>query len=212
MPSCIRSSRRNRRRPNRRMESVGPSIVTGGRVALTRLPSGSRASTMGDAFVDPPAHPGGDPLDDPHQVLGVAEAHVGLLQPTEPLDVDLPRPVDEDVGDRRIGHQRRPAARRRASPPAGRRPGGGARLRSAAGLRPPGLHRRKFPRSRSSVSSLAPRRLRRSSSSKSRWCKTPLTEIMLRAAADRQRRRARRPRPCGLGRASSPLGPAPPAS
>jgi hypothetical protein len=30
------------------MESVGPSMLTGGMVALTRLPSGSRASSIGD--------------------------------------------------------------------------------------------------------------------------------------------------------------------
>ena len=41
VPRFSRSSRRRRRRPKRRMEIVGPSIVTGGSVALTRLPSGS---------------------------------------------------------------------------------------------------------------------------------------------------------------------------
>ena len=49
MPSRSRSSRRSRWRPKRRIDSVGPSSVTGGIVALTRLPSGRRASTIGDA-------------------------------------------------------------------------------------------------------------------------------------------------------------------
>ena len=34
--------------PNRRMESTGPSMASGGMMALTRAPSGSRASAMGD--------------------------------------------------------------------------------------------------------------------------------------------------------------------
>ncbi len=59
------------------------------------------------AFVDPPADAGGNPLDDAHQVVGVRESHVGLLQSPEPLDVHLLRAVDENVGDGRIGHQRR---------------------------------------------------------------------------------------------------------
>ena len=37
-------------RPNLRIESVGPSMLTGGSVALTRLPSGRRRSTMGEAW------------------------------------------------------------------------------------------------------------------------------------------------------------------
>ena len=49
VPRFSRSSRRSRRRPKRRIESVGPSIVTGGSVAFTRLPSGSRRSAIGDA-------------------------------------------------------------------------------------------------------------------------------------------------------------------
>ena len=59
------------------------------------------------AFVDPPPDAGGDPLDDPHQVVDVAETNVGLLQASEPLHVHLLGAVDENVGDRRIGHQRR---------------------------------------------------------------------------------------------------------
>ena len=61
----------------------------------------------GRAFVDPAAHAGGDPLDDPHQMVHIAEADVGLLQASEPFHVDLFGPIDEDIGDGRIGHQRR---------------------------------------------------------------------------------------------------------
>ena len=49
MPSESRSFRRRRRRPKRRIEIVGPSIVTGGSVAFTRLPSGKRRSAIGEA-------------------------------------------------------------------------------------------------------------------------------------------------------------------
>ena len=110
MPSRISSSAASGRRPKRRMESVGASSVTGGSVALTRLPSGSRASTIGERLVDPPAHAGGDPLDDPHQVVDVAETHAGLFQASETLDIDLIGAIDEDVGHGRIGHQRRQRA------------------------------------------------------------------------------------------------------
>ena len=49
MPRRSRSVRRSRRRPKRRIDSAGPSSATGGSVAVTRLPSGRRASTIGDA-------------------------------------------------------------------------------------------------------------------------------------------------------------------
>ena len=59
------------------------------------------------AFVDPPSDAGGDPLDDAHQVVRVPESNVGLLQASEPFDIHLLGAVDENVGDCRIGHQRR---------------------------------------------------------------------------------------------------------
>ncbi len=34
--------------PNRRIDSTGPSSASGGMIALTREPSGKRASTIGD--------------------------------------------------------------------------------------------------------------------------------------------------------------------
>ena len=53
MPSVMasfatRSSPFSAWRPKRRMESSGPSTATGGMAALTREPSGRRASTSGD--------------------------------------------------------------------------------------------------------------------------------------------------------------------
>src|ERR1019366_4005939 len=45
---ATRSSPLSAWRPKRRMESRGPSTATGGITALTREPSGSRASTIGD--------------------------------------------------------------------------------------------------------------------------------------------------------------------
>ena len=40
-------------------------------------------------------------------MLRVAEAHVGLFKPAEPLDIDLVGGVDEDVTDGRVREQRR---------------------------------------------------------------------------------------------------------
>ena len=57
-------------------------------MALTRLPSGRRASTIGRGLVDPAADPAGDPLDDLEQVPVVVEDDVGPLQPPVALDVD----------------------------------------------------------------------------------------------------------------------------
>ena len=58
-------------------------------------------------LIDPPAHAACDPLDDPRQVVGVAELDVALGQPAVPLDVDAVRPIDQHVGHGRVGHQRR---------------------------------------------------------------------------------------------------------
>ena len=48
-PKLIRSSIVYGSRENFRIVSVGPLSANGGMIALTRLPSGRRASTMGDA-------------------------------------------------------------------------------------------------------------------------------------------------------------------
>ena len=46
--SVTRSSARRRSAGKRRIESSGPSTASGGMIALTREPSGSRASTIGE--------------------------------------------------------------------------------------------------------------------------------------------------------------------
>ena len=89
MPSRMQVLAPQPRRPKRRIDKRRP-------VERHRRQRGVDAAAVGQpgvdhrrAFVDPPADAGGDPLDDPHQVVGVAEAHVGLFQPAEALDVDL---------------------------------------------------------------------------------------------------------------------------
>ena len=75
-------------------------------MALTRLPSGSRASTIGlVSSTRRPTRPD-DPLDDLDQVAVVVEDDAARLQPPLALDVDQLGPVDQDVGDRRVAHQR----------------------------------------------------------------------------------------------------------
>ena len=49
VPKSIRSSIVYGSRENFRIVSVGPRSESGGMIALTRLPSGSRASTIGEA-------------------------------------------------------------------------------------------------------------------------------------------------------------------
>ena len=56
-------------------------------------------------FVHAAAHAGNDAVDDLHQVVVVAEDDGGLLHLPAPLDVDVLRPVDEDVADRRVLQQ-----------------------------------------------------------------------------------------------------------
>ena len=57
----------------RRIDSTGPSSASGGMIALTREPSGRRASTIGlDSSMRRPTA-ADDALDDLHQVLVVAE-------------------------------------------------------------------------------------------------------------------------------------------
>src|SRR5579872_464990 len=57
------------------------------------------------AFVDPPAHGGDDAVDDAQEVVVVAEADGREFELAVPLDVDLERPVDQDVGDRVVLQQ-----------------------------------------------------------------------------------------------------------
>ena len=57
-------------------------------------------------FVDAAADRADDPLDDLHQVPIVLEDDVGLFELAFALHVDLIRPVDENVRDRRVAQQR----------------------------------------------------------------------------------------------------------
>jgi hypothetical protein len=69
----VRESSRSGRAPNRRMDSFGPPSASGGTTALTREPSGSRASTIGLTSSIRRPDPGDDPLNDPHHVLLIGE-------------------------------------------------------------------------------------------------------------------------------------------
>ena len=91
---------------NLRIEIDGPSIASGGMMMLTRLPSGRRASTSGRDFVDAAADPGHDLGRDVHDVLIVAERHIGQFELAAPLDIDLLCPVDHDIGDGLVFDQR----------------------------------------------------------------------------------------------------------
>ena len=84
----------------------GPSSDSGGMMALTREPSGRRASTIGDRLVDAATDSADDAVDDLAQVDVVAEAAVGPVQLARALHVDVLVVVDQDVGDRRVVQQR----------------------------------------------------------------------------------------------------------
>ena len=68
-----RSAAFSRSAGKRRIESSGPSTASGGMIALTREPSGRRASTIGELSSTRRPTAGDDPVDDPHQVLVVLE-------------------------------------------------------------------------------------------------------------------------------------------
>ena len=96
--------RREHAQPHQVGRAAGAAGRSGGSTASAverhRRQRGVDAAAVGQAgvdhrrrFVDPPAHAGGDPLDDAHQMVGVAEPHVGLLQPAEALDVHLVGPL-----------------------------------------------------------------------------------------------------------------------
>ena len=70
---------------NLRMVSVAPSIASGGTITLTREPSGSRASQIGEDFVDATTDLADDALADIEQLGVVAEADVGLAGPCRGL-------------------------------------------------------------------------------------------------------------------------------
>ncbi len=103
--STMRSSVRGLRE-NLRIETDGPSIAQGRMIALTRLPSSSRASTQGCRLVNAAADPADDLVDDPQKVAFIPKAGLGFFENAEAFDIDRPVRVHEDVVDRRVGEQR----------------------------------------------------------------------------------------------------------
>ena len=107
IPSCIRSVRRKPLAAEAANRQRGGIDRHGRKRGIDSAAVGEPRIDHRRAFVDPSSDSGGDPLDDPHQVVCVSETNVGLLQASETFHIDLLRAVDENVGDRRIGHQRR---------------------------------------------------------------------------------------------------------
>ena len=68
---------------------------------------GKSSIDHGGRFVDATTDASGDPLNDPHQVIVVAKANLGLFQPAETFDVHLIEPIHQNVGDGRVEHQGR---------------------------------------------------------------------------------------------------------
>ena len=112
---------------NLRIEIEGPSIASGGMMMLTRLPSGEAGVDERRRLVDAAADPGDDLGRDVHHVVVVAEAHAGQFELAAPLDIDLPRPVDHDVGDGLVVEQRLERAEARACRRSATRPARAAR-------------------------------------------------------------------------------------
>ena len=75
-------------------------------IALTREPSGRRASTIGELSSTRRPTRADDAVDDAHQVLVVLERRRQPLEHAAALDVDLLVRVDQDVADRRVAQQR----------------------------------------------------------------------------------------------------------
>ena len=74
-----------------------------GRIAtFTREPSGRRASTIGDDFVDSTSNPRDDLVDDAEQVSLVLEANVSPLKLAEAFDETKVVGIYEDVADGRV--------------------------------------------------------------------------------------------------------------
>ena len=113
-PMRTRSGSVSRCRLNLRIVSSAPVNDSGGMIALTRLPSGRRASTIGDPSSTRRPIWADDAVDDPPQVRLVREADVALVQLAVTLDPDVARPVDHDLRHGVVGQQplERPVAER----------------------------------------------------------------------------------------------------
>ena len=106
VPNAIRSRSVNGSAANLRMVSIAPSSAIGGITALTRLPSGRRASTSGLASsTRRPTRP---------TILSMvrrrwassAEVRVDRVELAVALDVDRVGAVDHDLGDLAVAQQR----------------------------------------------------------------------------------------------------------
>ncbi len=91
---------------NLRIVITGPTSDNGSMTALTREPSGRRASTLGLDGIDAPTQGGDDPVDDPQHVLVVQEVVVDARDLPAPFDVEVARAVDHDLRDRLVLQER----------------------------------------------------------------------------------------------------------
>ncbi len=85
---------------------AGPSSASGGMIALTRLPSARRASTIGLVSSTRRPTSADDAVDDLPQMLVVAEANIRVFQAAAALDINLVEAVDQNIGDGRVLQQR----------------------------------------------------------------------------------------------------------
>ena len=91
--------------PNRRILTAGPSRASGGMMALTREPSGSRASSIGVlSSIRRPTLSAMRRITRIRCSLSRNVASVDL-QAALALDVDLVRAVDEDIGDEGVAKE-----------------------------------------------------------------------------------------------------------
>ena len=88
------------------MVRTGPTSESGGMIALTREPSGRRASTIGEASSQ--RRPSGAMIRSMIRRTwsSSSKRDVGLLELAVALDPDLVGPVDHDLGDRLVAQER----------------------------------------------------------------------------------------------------------
>ena len=104
-PMLIMSSRVRRRFENFRIVISGPESDSGGMIAFTRLPSGRRASTIGDASSMRRPIWDDDLVDDAAEMRLVREPDGRLVQLSSALDPDVVGAVAHDLGDRVVREQ-----------------------------------------------------------------------------------------------------------
>ena len=105
-PKRIKSSTVNGSLEKRRMVRVGPTRARGGIIALTRDPSGRRASTMGE--LSSMRRPKGATIFSMMCcTCWLSRKRTSVqLEAAPPLDVDLKGAVHHDLADGRVVHQR----------------------------------------------------------------------------------------------------------